>query len=113
MKLYGSSVYSSFHKDFINWMLCEPKAKKLIRSLKNSTCSEEVVFATLIMNSPYKDTVIPNSYRYIEWNRENLVLYDTDFLKIIASGCFFCRKVDSQYSGELANLLTDYIAHEQ
>ena len=31
-------------------------AKDLLTRLNNSTCSEEVFFQTLIMNSPFRDT---------------------------------------------------------
>lgn len=103
--LYGSSVYMTLHKDFVRWALNDKGARKFIRSLKNTTCSEEVMFATLIMNSPYKNTVVKKPTRFIDWNRENLILLDSDFDRIINSNCFFCRKVSSNESGNLARNL--------
>jgi len=110
--LYGSSIYMTLHKDFVRWMLNDKGSRKFIRSLRNTTCSEEVMFATLIMNSPYKQTVISKPTRFIDWDRENLILLDSDFDRIFNSNCFFCRKVSSQGGGDLARKLEKCLNHE-
>ena len=110
MELFGAGVYCSLHNDFVSWLLKSDKAIRFLNSLKNTTCSEEVFFATLIINSPYKNKCIQNSYRYVDWGKSGLVLDESDFAKIVESNSFFCRKVDSRRSGNLSKLLLTYIS---
>ncbi len=107
-KLYGSSVYCSLHRDFINYLCTDSESQKFIKGLKHTTCSEEVILATLIMNSPYKN-LVESAYRYVDWSKNNLVLDQSDFHHIISSECFFCRKIDTKLSGTLVNSICKYI----
>ena len=109
MELYGSSVYCSLHRDFVTWLLTDTEAQKFISSLKNSTCCEEVVIATLIMNSPYRGKCIPQNFRYIPWGRDDMILTERDYDAIMESKCFFCRKIDTNSSMKLVKKLNDLI----
>lgn len=109
--LFGSSVYSSLHHDFVEWMLDSDLAKSLLHNLKNSVCAEEVFFQTVIMNSPFKQKVkAEETLRYVDWhsNPRPKFLDTNDFEKIKNSGSLFCRKVDSQLSRGLISLLENY-----
>ena len=113
--LYGSTVYSSLHHDFVEWMLASDSAKSLLKGLKNSTCAEEVFFQTVIMNSPFKDKVKAEvTLRYVDWHsvQRPKFLDASDFEKIKASNSLFCRKVDSRLSKDLVPLLGNYVKHE-
>jgi len=64
----------------------------LRRFLKYTWGSDEFVFQTIIMNSPYKDTVINNNYRYIDWSAGGSrpkTLTTEDYEKIIATDDIF------------------------
>ncbi len=104
--LYHSSVYCSFHRDFVEWTLSSKKAKRFINSFKNTTCSEEIIFATLIMNSPYSESVEAKPTMYMDWRRKDLILTEDDADVIKQSGCFFCRKVsDSALAAKLKDTI--------
>lgn len=112
--LYGSSVYSSLHHDFVEWMLDSELAKSLLENLKNSMCAEEVFFQTVIMNSPFRNRVKAEmTLRYVDWHSVPCpkFLNSLDFKKIKASGSLFCRKVDSQLSKDLIPLLEEYVGN--
>lgn len=66
---------------------------------------EEFFFQTIIMNSPYKENVVEKNLRYTDWSGKNgsrpSFLDETDYEKIIKSGDFFARKIDSNISDKL------------
>ena len=113
MELYGSSVYCSLHRDFVTWLLTDKQSQDFINSLKNSTCCEEVVIATLIMNSPFREKCIPKSFRYIPWGRDGLTLTEKDYDAIVESQCFFCRKIDTRLSLKLVNKLNVFLLENE
>ena len=107
LDLYGGSVYCSLHKEFVSWLTTNMNMVTLLMSLKNTTCSEEVFFQTAIMNSPYKDTCINKTLRYVDWhaNPAPKFLTEVDLNKILESECLFCRKLNSLISLRLIELI--------
>lgn len=106
--LYGGPVYSSLTYEFVNWCIESAQAKKLLYRLRNTTCAEEVYFQTLIMNSPFRETVVKDvAFRYVDWksNPRPKYLDINDYRKIVSSKSLFCRKVDSLRSASLINEL--------
>lgn len=70
---------------------------KLVRFAKHSWAPDEFLIPTIIMNSPFKNKVILDSGRYIDWseggsNPKILTTKDQD--KIIDSNKLFARKFD-------------------
>lgn len=112
--MYGGAVWCSLHSDFVQWMLTSEIAAYLLKRLRNSTCAEEVFFATCMMNSPYRDRISnDNPLRYWDWSAKNPPKYldASDFLSIKESKTLFCRKVDSLHSKSLLPILESYIKH--
>ncbi|MBX9779055.1 MAG: beta-1,6-N-acetylglucosaminyltransferase [Chitinophagaceae bacterium] len=59
--------------------------------------SDEFVFQTLLYNSIYKENMVNENYRYIDWSEGNpnpKTLKITDFTLIAESNAFFARKFD-------------------
>lgn len=111
--LYGSAVWCSLHGDFVRWLLKSEIAAYLLKRLRNSTCAEEVFFATCIMNSPYCDYISKdNPLRYWDWHVKipPKVLDVSDFPSIKSAHALFCRKVDTARSAKLLPLLKEYIS---
>lgn len=110
MELYGGSVYSSLHVDFVEWLLNDKCSKELFEYLRNTTCAEEVYIPTVIMNSPYKSKCVNLNLRYDDWSVDPAPKYltDIDFRRVIDSGTLFCRKVDSSKSSSLIDRLDFY-----
>jgi len=92
----------------VNFVEKEPG---LARFFKYTWGSDEFVFQTVIMNSHYKDAVINNNYRYIDWSAGGSrpkTLVTEDYGKIIASDNIFGRK----FSIEVDELILDLIDEE-
>lgn len=79
--------------------------------------SDEVVFQTILYSSHYKDQMVNNNLRYIDWSQGGaspkiLTLSDAEQLK--KSGKFFARKFDMTVDSQILdwideNLLTEKI----
>lgn len=74
--------------------------------------SDEFVFQTILMNSPYKDELVNNDYRYIDWSEGGAhpkILDITDLEKLKQSNDLFARKVSMDKSGKLLDALDKMI----
>lgn len=100
--VYQGLFYCSLHKEFVAWLLEARITQCLLKILKHSLVGEEVFFQTVIMHSPYKDTVINNNLRYCEWSQyfEPMILCEADMTKIVdpSKKILFCRKLSSNSS---------------
>jgi hypothetical protein len=77
----------------------------ITRFFGSVACADEMFFQTLVMNSRFRDRVLSQNFRYIQWpeqgGRNPKILEEHDFERIAASKAHFCRKVDSRLSAGL------------
>jgi hypothetical protein len=81
---------------------------KLVRFLRYTWGSDEFVFQTVIMNSPYKDSVLNNNFRYIDWSgggSHPKLLLTEDYEKIIATDNIIGRKFNMDVDENILDLL--------
>lgn len=112
--LYHGMVYSSLHKDFIEWAISSSMADSLLKSLRHTIVAEEVFFQTLIMNSPFKCSVINRNLRFHRWEGAipPRTLLASDFADIQKAEVLFCRKLSSMFSKELISLIDSHILND-
>ena len=111
-KVYKGMVYVSIKREFAEYVLHfldTPEGKIFSEWIKWCFIPEEFFFQTIIMNSPYKDTVCNNNYRYALWEKKHGtqpgILDMNDYENIIESKAFFARKMDWNISKELIKKL--------
>lgn len=110
---YGKSMF---------WMLSPEVAMYVVNKVENdkklrqffsfSWASDEFVFQTMILNSRYKDRVVNNNYRYIDWSAGGAnpkVLDETDFEKLEKTEMLFARKFDMMNSPKILDLIDKHI----
>ena len=88
------------------------KDKKLHRFFKYTWGGDEFVFATVLMNSRYKDRIVNNNYRYIDWSKGGShpkVLGVEDFEKLKKSEMLFARKFDMHTDTQIFDLLDEHL----
>lgn len=109
--LWGGSVYCSLPNGAVEYCLNSIIAKDLMKRLKNTTCGEEIFFQTVMMNSPYKDKLVNDNLRYIDWSVQNgpKVLDLSDIKKVCTEQFLFCRKVDFFKSQDFLDGVFRYI----
>ncbi|MBB5637381.1 hypothetical protein HDE68_003296 [Pedobacter cryoconitis] len=106
---YGKSMF---------WMLSPETALYVVntvekdRKLKDffALCwaSDEFVFQTILLNSSYKNKIINNNYRYIDWSAGGAnpkLLDETDIEAITKSEMLFARKFSMVESPKILDLI--------
>ncbi|MFT3903404.1 MAG: beta-1,6-N-acetylglucosaminyltransferase [Niabella sp.] len=87
--------------------------KKLKRFFKYTWGADEVVFATVLFNSPYRKDIVDNLV-YVDWGTLDdghpRVLDMQDIDKIKQSGKFFARKFDEEISPEVVDHVTKMVS---
>ncbi|MDB5907779.1 MAG: hypothetical protein JWP34_1893 [Massilia sp.] len=81
----------------------------VVRFFRSVSCPDELFFQTVVMNSPFRDRVLADNFRHVQWSapdaRNPKVLEAADFDAISASPAHFCRKLDPVGSATLLPLL--------
>ena len=104
------------------WMMEPERAMYVVNYVENNPQlerfflftwgSDEFVFKTILINSPYKDELVNNHYRYIDWSAGGAhpkVLDIADIDRLKASNDLFARKVSADKSGKLLDALDKMI----
>lgn len=80
----------------------------VINFFKYSGCSDELFIQSVLLNSPLKDKMINQIYRYFDWSNEGKspkILTYKDFDKISNTNNWFARKLDIHTDSKLFSLL--------
>ena len=121
---YGGSAWCILNREFCEYLTLDPSYDRLKRFMKHTIIPEEEFFQTVIMNSPFKDTVINDNKRFITfqgirmfdnlartvglrgyyYSRMKLVTMD-DLDKLTKSDAFFARKVDESVDPRVIDVL--------
>jgi hypothetical protein len=124
MQAYRGSTSWCLTEQIVGHLLAfihDPLNASYINFFRSVSCCDEIFFQTIVLNSPYANTLHlydqdgrrpPGEMRnenkaylhYVDWNpqRENpAVLDESDFDALYASGKYFARKFDSAKSARL------------
>ena len=111
--IWGGWNWFSLSKECIEFILhyCS-ETPNYIKRFKFTTISDELVFSTILHDRAKEFRIeTRNSLRYIEWHPSKerigypMLLDERDYKDILYSGALFCRKVESNYSKKLLDLL--------
>ena len=76
--------------------------------------SDEFLPATVLLNSPLRDRIINNNFRYIDWSAGGAhpkVLTQDDMPRLEQSGQLFARKFDTAEDAEIIDALDQLLLH--
>ena len=108
MSFYGGANWVSITNNFAKYIVNEYKNYR--RHFRFVQISDELIWQTMVMNSPYKNNIyLPgfmNDYlacsRHIDWNRGNpYVFRNDDFDLLMKSKCMFARKFDEKIDSQI------------
>jgi hypothetical protein len=109
LELVGKETFWTLSQECAEYVLQYIESNKALRKfLKFTWGSDEFIFQTIIMGSPYKENVVNKNYRYINWPEKGArpnVFVETDFERIINSDCIFGRKFDINIDKKIIDLL--------
>jgi len=84
--------------------------QRLQRFCNFTWCADEFLIPTVLMNSHFKDTVVNNSGRYIDWSQGGAnpkILTSKDFEQIMASEMLYARKFDMKVDTKVLELIDE------
>lgn len=109
--LYKGTNWFSITHELACYLL--QNIKQIKRVCKYSLCADEIFLQTFAMLSPFRNKIVNNSLRYIDWKRGNpYVFTEKDYDELSKTDRLFARKFDERVSGKViekiqANLLGD------
>lgn len=113
----GTQWFSITH-DLAEYLLS--REDEIREKFRSTFCTDEVFIHSMVMNSPFRDTLPPDAFsgrhsnclRYIDWNRGKPYTFtDDDYDELIHAGpeCLFARKFDySRYPGVVDRLFDHF-----
>ncbi len=106
MNLYIGSQWFTIEYECMKYILKFIRLNdgRYIKDFKYTACSDEHFFQTIVMNSKYKDSVVNNNLRYIDWSEGNnspKTLSIQDINQILKSDKLIARKFDTDIDKEI------------
>ena len=113
--IYGGSQFWCLTGECIKWINIFVKQNpKFVKRFNYTYCTDEVFFQTLILNSPFKDKVVNDNLKYIDWGDDiyayhPIILEKKDFEKIRQSEKLFARKFDPSKDSDILDMIDKMI----
>ena len=110
---YGGWAYwclARQHVEYIHsFIKLHPAFVRFFRFVKSA---DEICFQSILLNSRFKDQIINDDLRYVDWTTEDChpkLLRREDLGKLIDSPKLFARKFDLQLDAQVLNLIDEEI----
>lgn len=88
--------------------------EKLYKLFRHSICADEVFLQSIAMNSPYKDNIVNDFLRLIDWKRGDPYTFcNDDFEELITSDKLFARKFSTKKDSIIIERLYDYLMKQK
>lgn len=107
-KIYKGTNWFSITHDLATYLL--QRTELIEKYFSHGLCTDEVFLQTIAMSSPYKENIVDNSLRYIDWERGNpYVFTNEDYEELITSDKLFARKFDEDIDSDIVNKVSEYL----
>jgi hypothetical protein len=114
MTFVGRSQWFTIGSNHIKYIVeFLQKNASVRRFFKMTWGADEFVFQTILFNSPFKNSMVNNNLRYIDWSGGGVspkTFTVNDAETLLQSDRFFARKFDAMASCDLLNLVDEKIA---
>ncbi|MEG4799096.1 beta-1,6-N-acetylglucosaminyltransferase [Microcoleus sp. ARI1-B5] len=112
--LYGGSAHWCLTGECVKWIDDFVKQNtNFVNRFNYTSCADEIFYQTLILNSPFKDKIINDDLRYMDWPYVNAYhprnLEKKDFEKIRESDKLFARKFDMTVDADILDMIDEMI----
>lgn len=116
---YGGANHVILSRAGCEYLSSHPEARRITRWLKHSAHANEIVFQTVMLNSPLANTVINTHLRDVDFAKDSphpRTLRSNDFERLMRSPMYFARKFDAGVDEQILDRLESQIrslSHEQ
>lgn len=107
---YKGANWVSITDDLLQYVLaCENRIRKMFRY---TLCADEIFLQSIAMDSPYRDTVVENYYREIDWSEGRPHIYRKEEIpQLLRSPAFFARKFDMTVDPDAIGLVVEHLSN--
>lgn len=116
-EVYYGSCWFTLSITAVNYLLdYTEKNPKVVGFFKYTGCSDELYIQSVLLNSPQKEDMVNEIYRFFDWGdkgKSPKILTSDDFLQISTSNAWFARKVDANIDSKLMDMLDKLNADKQ
>ncbi len=103
---YAGSTWFIISREFCEYLCTEQKIGRYEAFYRHTYIPEEHFFQTVIMHSPFRETVIKDNKRLIMWPDGRIHTFKSDdYNTLVASDAFFARKFDESVDREILDRL--------
>lgn len=109
---YGGANHVILSRAGCNYMVSNPEARRITRWLAHSAHANEIVFQTVLLNSPLAHTVVNSHLREIDFPPHTphpRTFRGSDFDRLVASRNFFARKFDESVDSAILDRLAAHL----
>lgn len=109
---YGGGQWWCLSRECIEYILeFTFNNKKVVSFFKFVHIPDELFFQTIILNSQFKNQVVNNNLRYIDWSTipAPKILGQEDLVAMTSSNKLFGRKFDSDKDNKILDLIDGYL----
>jgi hypothetical protein len=111
---FGGSSYWCLPRECIRHIYeLTSRDRAFTRFFRYVDVPDEIVFQTIVLNSPFREMAVNDNLRYIDWKDADAgspaILRESDFGKLVSSPKLFARKFDVRVDGEVLNLIDQKI----
>lgn len=111
-KMYKGTNWFSITHNMALFVL--QNEKNIERYFRFGFCADEVFLQTIVMVSPYKENIVNNSLRFIDWDRGTPYTFTIcDYDALISNSNLFARKFNYEQTLTLINKLYTHLTSNQ
>ena len=108
-EIYKGANWFSINHDLASYVVSN--FYKYDKMFDRTVCADEIFLQTMVMASPYKETVINECLREIDWKRGNPYVYQKcDYELLVNSDNIFARKFSTKIDNEIIEKLYKYLS---
>jgi hypothetical protein len=106
---YGGGSLCALSHDAVRYISSFVEEKpEVVRFFRHVKMPDEIFVPTVLLNSPFRDSVVGQEVHYVDWSRGGAhpkTLGVEDYDRIIESGKLFARKFDVRSDAEVLDML--------
>lgn len=111
-RYYGGANHVILSRAACEYLVAHPEAQRIRRWLKHSAHANEIVFQTVLLNSPLASTIVNSHLREVDFpahapHPRTFTLQDFD--RLVASPMFFARKFDESVDARILDRLAAHL----
>lgn len=111
-RYYGGANHVILSRAGCRHLVSDPEARRIVRWLKHSAHANEIVFQTVLLNSPLASTIVNTHLREIDFPPHTphpRTFRSADFDRLVQSPKFFARKFDDRVDAAILDRLSAHL----